>query len=341
MPDFTNDYSHGAHEKILQKLVEINGESLPGYGSDPYSESAKQKIKESCRCPDAEVFFLSGGTQTNQAVIASLLRRHEGVVAPETGHIGTHEAGAVEYTGHKVLALPAKEGKLSADTLEAYLTRFYSDENREHTVFPGMVYLSHPTEYGTLYTKSELKRLSEICAKAKIPLYVDGARLGYGLSCPQTDVTLADLAKYCDVFYIGGTKVGALCGEAVVFTKKNTPPHFMTLMKQHGALLAKGWLLGIQFDVLFTDGLYFKIAKHAIDMADRLRAAFREKNYTFYADSPTNQIFITLENDRLQQLREKVSFSFWEQLDENHTVVRFATSWATEEKEVDELIDLL
>lgn len=341
MPDFTNDYSRGAHEKILQRLIEINGESLPGYGSDPYSESAKQKIKESCRYPDAEIFFLSGGTQTNQAVIASLLHRHEGVIAPETGHIGTHEAGAVEYTGHKVLALPAKEGKLSAVTLEAYLTRFYSDENREHTVFPGMVYLSHPTEYGTLYSKSELKRLSEICVKAKIPLYVDGARLGYGLSCPQTDVTLADLAKYCDVFYIGGTKVGALCGEAVVFTKKNTPPHFMTLMKQHGALLAKGWLLGIQFDVLFTDGLYFKIAKHAIDMADRLRAAFREKNYTFYADSPTNQIFITLENDQLRRLREKVSFSFWEQLDENRTVVRFATSWATEENEVDELIDLL
>lgn len=341
MLDFTNDYSRGAHEKILQRLVEINRESLPGYGSDPYSESAKRKIREACRCPDAEIFFLSGGTQTNQAVIASLLRRHEGVSAPETGHIGTHEAGAIEYTGHKVLSLPAREGKLSPDTLEACLTRFYGDENREHTVFPGMVYLSHPTEYGTLYTKSELKRLSEICAKAKIPLYIDGARLGYGLSCPKSDVALADLAKYCDVFYIGGTKVGALCGEAVVFTKKNTPPHFLTLMKQHGALLAKGWLLGIQFDVLFTDDLYFKISKHAVDMADRLRAAFREKNYVFYADSPTNQIFITLENDRLRQLRERVSFSFWEQLDENHTVVRFASSWATEEKEVDELIDLL
>lgn len=341
MLDFTNDYSRGAHEKILQRLVEINRESLSGYGSDPYSESAKRKIKEACRCPDAEIFFLSGGTQTNQAVIASLLRRHEGVIAPETGHIGTHEAGAIEYTGHKVLSLPAREGKLSPDTLEACLTRFYDDENREHTVFPGMVYLSHPTEYGTLYTKSELKRLSEICAKAKIPLYIDGARLGYGLSCPKSDVALADLAKYCDVFYIGGTKVGALCGEAVVFTKKNTPPHFLTLMKQHGALLAKGWLLGIQFDVLFTDDLYFKISKHAVDMADRLRAAFREKNYVFYADSPTNQIFITLENDRLRQLRERVSFSFWEQLDENHTVVRFASSWATEEKEVDELIDLL
>lgn len=341
MLDFTNDYSRGAHEKILQRLVEINRESLPGYGSDPYSESAKRKIREACRCPDAEIFFLSGGTQTNQAVIASLLRRYEGVIAPETGHIGTHEAGAIEYTGHKVLSLPAREGKLSPDTLEACLTRFYGDENREHTVFPGMVYLSHPTEYGTLYTKSELKRLSEICAKAQIPLYIDGARLGYGLSCPKSDVALADLAEYCDVFYIGGTKVGALCGEAVVFTKKNTPPHFLTLMKQHGALLAKGWLLGIQFDVLFTDDLYFKISKHAIDMADRLRAAFREKNYVFYADSPTNQIFITLENDRLRQLRERVSFSFWEQLDENHTVVRFATSWATEEKEVDELIDLL
>lgn len=341
MLDFTNDYSRGAHEKILQKLLEINRADFPGYGNDPYCESAKQKIRESCGCPEAEIFFLSGGTQTNQTVIASLLRRHEGVIAPNTGHIGTHEAGAIEYTGHKVLTLSSKDGKLSPDTLESFLARFYSDENREHMVFPGMVYLSHPTEYGTLYTKAELIRLSEICAKTKIPLYVDGARLGYGLACPKTDVTLADLAKYCDVFYIGGTKVGALFGEAVVFTKKNVPPHFSTLMKQHGALLAKGWLLGVQFDALFTDGLYLKIAKHAVDMADRIRAAFREKNYAFSVDSPTNQIFITLENDRMRRLREKVSFSFWERSDENHTVVRFATSWATEEKAVDELIKLL
>lgn len=341
MLNFTNDYSEGAHEKVLQKIMEANREGLSGYGSDPYSDSAKQKIRSVFHCPEAQIFFLTGGTQTNQAVIASLLRRHEGVVAAETGHINTHEAGAVEYTGHKILALPAKEGKLSADTLEDFLRSFYADENRDHTVFPGMVYLSYPTEYGTLYSKDELKQISDICKSFRIPLYLDGARLGYGLSCPRSDITPSELAEMCDVFYIGGTKVGALCGEAVVFTKNNTPPHFITLIKQHGALLAKGWLLGIQFDALFTDNLYFEIGKHAVEMADRLRAAFREKNYTFFIDSPTNQIFITLENRQMERLREKVSFSFWEKLDDSHTVVRFATSWATEEEAVNALIDVL
>lgn len=341
MLNFTNDYSEGAHEKVLQKIMEANREGLSGYGSDPYSDSAKQKIRSVFHCPEAQIFFLTGGTQTNQAVIASLLRRHEGVVAAETGHINTHEAGAVEYTGHKILALPAKEGKLSADTLENFLRSFYADENRDHTVFPGMVYLSYPTEYGTLYSKDELKQISDICKSFRIPLYLDGARLGYGLSCPRSDITPSELAELCDVFYIGGTKVGALCGEAVVFTKNNTPPHFITLIKQHGALLAKGWLLGIQFDALFTDNLYFEIGKRAVEMADRLRAAFREKNYTFFIDSPTNQIFITLENRQMERLREKVSFSFWEKLDDSHTVVRFATSWATEEEAVNALIDVL
>lgn len=341
MLNFTNDYSEGAHEKILEKLIETNRESLSGYGNDPYSISAKQKIKESCRCPKAEIFFLSGGTQTNQIVISSVLRRHEGVIAADTGHIGTHEAGAIEYTGHKVLTIPSKDGKLSDNALQAYLDQFYSDENHEHMVFPGMVYLSHPTEYGTLYTKPELRRISEICRKADIPLYVDGARLGYGLACPETNVTLEELSKCCDVFYIGGTKIGAFCGEAIVFTKKNTPCHFSTLIKQHGALLAKGRLLGIQFDVLFTDDLYLTIARHAVEMADRLRAALHDKNYTFYVNSPTNQIFIILEDRRLRQLREKVSFSFWEKPDADHTVIRLATSWATDKKAVDELISIL
>lgn len=338
---FTNDYSEGAHERILQRLLETNMEKLPGYGSDRYCESAKEKIREACKCPQADIYFLEGGTQTNVTVIDAVLKPYEGVVAAVTGHISSHEAGAVEFTGHKVLEIGHNSGKLSADVLREYLREFYEDENHEHMVFPGMVYISHPTEYGTLYTKKELEELSSVCGNYEIPLYLDGARLGYGLVSRDTDVELEDIAKYCDVFYIGGTKVGALCGEAVVFTKQNTPAHFMTRIKQHGALLAKGRLLGIQFDTLFTDDLYLEISKNAIRMADILKEAFREKGYTFYLDSPTNQIFIILENQKMKQMQENVVFSFWEKADENHTVVRFATSWATKEEEVQELISLL
>lgn len=338
---FTNDYSEGAHERILQRLLETNMEKLPGYGSDRYCESAKEKIREACKCPQADIYFLEGGTQTNVTVIDAVLKPYEGVVAAVTGHISSHEAGAVEFTGHKVLEIGHNSGKLSADVLREYLREFYEDENHEHMVFPGMVYISHPTEYGTLYTKKELEELSSVCGNYEIPLYLDGARLGYGLVSRDTDVELEDIAKYCDVFYIGGTKVGALCGEAVVFTKQNTPAHFMTRIKQHGALLAKGRLLGIQFDTLFTDDLYLEISKNAIRMADILKEAFREKGYTFYLDSPTNQIFIILENQKMKQMQENVVFSFWEKADESHTVVRFATSWATKEEEVQELISLL
>lgn len=338
---FTNDYSEGAHERILQRLLKTNMEKLPGYGSDRYCETAKEKIREACKCPQADIYFLEGGTQTNVTVIDAVLKPYEGVVAAVTGHISSHEAGAVEFTGHKVLEIGHNSGKLSADVLRDYLREFYEDENHEHMVFPGMVYISHPTEYGTLYTKKELEELSSVCGNYEIPLYLDGARLGYGLVSRDTDVELEDIAKYCDVFYIGGTKIGALCGEAVVFTKQNTPAHFMTRIKQHGALLAKGRLLGIQFDTLFTDDLYLEISKNAIRMADILKEAFREKGYTFYLDSPTNQIFIILENQKMKQMQENVVFSFWEKADESHTVVRFATSWATKEEEVQELISLL
>lgn len=338
---FTNDYSEGAHEKILQRLLDTNMEKLPGYGSDRYCESAKRKIREACECPQADIYFLEGGTQTNLTVIDAMLKSYEGVIAAVTGHINSHEAGAVELTGHKVLEIGHDCGKLSADALKKYLQNFYGDENHEHMVFPGMVYISHPTEYGTLYTKKELEELSSVCRDYEIPLYLDGARLGYGLVSRGTDVGLADIAKYCDVFYIGGTKVGALCGEAVVFTRQNTPAHFTTRVKQHGALLAKGRLLGIQFDVLFTDYLYLEISENAIRTAEILKEAFREKGYTFYLDSPTNQIFIILENERMKRLQENVVFSFWEKADEDHTVVRFATSWATKETEVRELISLL
>ncbi len=338
---FVNDYSEGAHEKILQALIDTNREKHAGYGGDVYTESAKEKIKEACRCPEADVHFLVGGTQTNATVISAMLRSYEGVIAATTGHVSLHEAGAIEYTGHKVLEIEHEEGKISAQAVGNYLETFYADGNHAHMVYPGMVYISHPTEYGTLYTREELKELSEICRDYEIPLYLDGARMGYGLVSPGNDVMLPELAALVDVFYLGGTKVGALCGEAVVFTKQNTPDHFTTIIKQRGALLAKGRLLGIQFDTLFTDGLYMEIAKNAMHTAERLKAAFREKGYTFLIDSPTNQIFIVLENGELKRLEEEVAFSFWEKYDDEHTVVRFATSWATTDEEIDALIKLL
>ena len=338
---FTSDYMEGAHEKVLSKLSESNMEPLPGYGTDVYCERAKEKIKALCQCDSADVYFLVGGTQTNAVVINTFLKSYEGVVCADNGHIYTHEAGAVEFTGHKVLNLPGECGKLKADTLRKYLETFFADENHEHAVFPGMVYISHPTEYGTLYSKAELEQLSSVCQKYEIPLYLDGARLGYGLMSKNTDVTLPDIARLCDAFYIGGTKVGALCGEAVVFTKNNTPKHFMTIVKQHGALLAKGRLLGVQFDALFTDNLYFDISRHAIDMAELLKQGLSQKEYCFYMDSPTNQQFIIMENTQMEALKKDVAFSFWEKYDETHTVVRFATSWATKEEDVRALLDLL
>ena len=337
---FFNDYSEGAHEKVLQHLIDTNMEQLPGYGTDHYCEEAKEKIKKACGCEDAEVFLLTGGTQTNQIVIDTMLQPYEGVVAAQTGHVSTHEAGAIEFTGHKVLTLPEKNGKICAADLKNLIETFYGDENHEHMVFPGMVYISHPTEYGTLYTKKELTELSAVCKEYKIPLFMDGARLIYGLVSKETDVTLQDIAKLCDVFYIGGTKAGALCGEAVVFTGDSMPKHFLTTVKQHGALNAKGRLLGVQFDTLFTDDLYFEISKHAIDMAEKLKTAFREKGYKFLIDSPTNQIFVILENDKKKELEKEALFGFWEKYDETHTVVRIATSWGTTEEELYALIEL-
>ena len=330
MLTFTNDYIEGAHPAILERLLATNFEKMPGYGEDFYSAQAKEKIRKACGREDLNIYFLVGGTQTNQVVIDSVLRPSEGVLSAETGHVNVHEAGAIEFTGHKVLPLPTHEGKIKAQDVKNYLETFYQDESHEHMVAPGMVYISYPTEYGTLYTKAELQALSEVCRAHQIPLYVDGARLGYGLMSPASDITLKDLAQLSDLFYIGGTKVGALCGEAVVFTPAYTPKHFVTLIKQHGALLAKGRLLGIQFDTLFTDELYFKISRHAIDMAEKLKQIFREKGYTFFLESPTNQQFILLENTQMQELKSQVAFSFWEALDEKYTVVRFATSWATQ-----------
>lgn len=341
MLSFECDYTEGAHERILQRLAEANREHLSGYGSDRYCESAKEKIRRECQCPQAEISFLVGGTQTNAVVIDAMLKSYEGVVAVKTGHVNVHEAGAIEYTGHKVMEIPQHEGKMDAGELEVYLESFWSDVDYEHMVFPGMVYISHPTEYGTLYSKKELEELSGVCRKYKIPLYMDGARLGYGLMSKETDVTLPMIAEYCDVFYIGGTKVGALCGEAVVFTKNNMPAHFLTIVKQHGALLAKRWILGLQFDTLFTDGMYYEISRHAIEMAELLKKGFEEKGYPFFIKSPTNQQFIILENQQMEKLKKEVTYSQWEKIDKTHTVVRFATSWATTEEDIEKLLRLL
>ena len=337
---FRCDYAEGAHPEILKRLVETNFEQLDGYGCDRYTESARKKILEACACPDGEVHFLVGGTQTNATVIAAMLHDYEGAVAVQTGHIGVHEAGAVEYTGHKVLTLPQHYGKMDADELEAFLVAADADPNKDHMVWPGLVYISLSTEYGTVYSRAELAGLQEVAHKYGLPLFIDGARLGYALASPACDFTLADMKDLCDVFYIGGTKVGALCGEAVVFTKK-APKHFFTTIKQHGALLAKGRLLGVQFDTLFTDNLYGRIAANAIDRAQEMVAVLKEKGIPFFLETPTNQQFVILENRYMESLAAKVGFDIWEPYDPDHTVVRFATSWATSPEQIRQLRDLL
>ena len=338
---FRCDYTEGAHPKLLEALVRTNLDSQPGYGFDRFCTAAAEKIRLACGKKDAQVYFLTGGTQTNQVVLSTLLRRWEGAVCAETGHIAVHEAGAIEFTGHKVLPLPAVEGKLRAEDLEAYVQRFYADGTHEHMVFPGLVYLSHPTELGTLYTKAELSALSACCRKHGMALYLDGARLGYGLMSPEADVTLRDIAELTDAFYIGGTKVGALCGEALVFPHGNMPPHFATMVKQEGAMLAKGRLLGVQFDALFTDGLYFEISRQAVTLALKLKAAFQEKGYPLFIDSPTNQQFVILTPDQAGRLEKDVVFEPWEALPDGRLAARFATSWATTEEQVERLIALL
>ena len=267
MVSFESDYTTGAHPFLLQRLAETNLEQVPGYGEDPYCAAAREKIRAACESPDSDVEFLVGGTQTNAVVVSTLLRDHEGVVAAQTGHIGCHEAGAVEYTGHKVLTLPQREGKLCADDLRRLLVTFYADEAHEHMVYPGMVYLSHPTEYGTLYTRAELAQIAAVCREYGLPLFLDGARLGYALESRETDVTLPLLAQLCDVFYIGGTKVGALCGEAVVFRKGCKPPHFVNAIKKRGALLAKGRLLGVQFEAMLLATMNIAIAMQVISVS--------------------------------------------------------------------------
>lgn len=336
MLHFENDYNEGIHPALLDALLLTNAENLSGYGADRYSQLAADKIRQACACPEAQVFFLTGGTQTNQVAIATLLRRNEGVVSPETGHIATHEAGAIEYTGHKVLTLPQVDGKLQAAELSAYLMAAETDPAKAHTVAPGMVYISHPTEYGTLYTRAELEALAKVCRHHRLPLFLDGARLAYGLAA-DTDLDLQAIAELCDVFYIGGTKIGAISGEALVFTKNNQPRNFTSLVKQHGALLAKSRLYGIQFDRFFTGDLYWEIGRQAIDLAMQVKAALLEKGYQLYIDSPTNQQFVILPNEKLADLAKQVVYTIWEPYDDQHTVIRLCTSWSTTQDDVDGL----
>ena len=341
MQHFDSDYMEGAHPLILEALVRTNMEKTAGYGTDPYCASAREKILAACGVEDGEVHLLIGGTQTNATVIKALLRPYEGVIAATTGHIALHEAGAIEASGHKVLTIPSVDGKISAEAVDEYIKAFRADEAWDHMVWPGMVYVSQPTEYGTLYSKAELEALSKVCHKWEIPLFVDGARLGYALASPSSDVALRDLARLCDVFYIGGTKCGAMFGEAVVIPHKGLIPHFFTTIKQQGALLAKGRMLGIQFDTLFTDDLYINIARQAVSEASRLREAFRAKGYEIYAESPTNQVFVALSAEQEAHLRTLTTFSEWERTADGRLVVRLATSWATRTEDIDELINNL
>ena len=388
MLSFDCDYANLAHPLVLDALVRHNAAHPVPYGFDEYSDRARALIRQACGLPDAQIFFLTGGTQANATTIDSMLYQYEGVLCVASGHINVHEAGAVEFTEHKIITLPdsgeegnhishlssltshletpsafspqpsALTGKLSASTLARYLDDYHHDGNRDHCVHPGLVYITFPTEYGTLYSASELADLYAVCQRYDLPLYVDGARLGYGLMSPECDVTLPFLARHCDVFYIGGTKIGALCGEAVVFTNRPAHKHFFSIQKQHGAVIAKGALIGLQFQALFSpqpsslspqpssvspqpSSLYFSLSRHAIQMALRMKQLFQRRGFTFYVDSPTNQQFIVLPNAVAECLSQRVSFTHFGQTDHHHTICRFVTSWATTEEEIQELEQIL
>ena len=399
MISFESDYNNGAHPRVLEHLLATNDERTPGYGFDRFSERAKERIREACETPKAEIYFLPGGTQTNATAIDGMLLSHEAVICAETGHIAVHEATAVEASGHKVITLPSHDGRLWAADLERFMTVFEADESRDHCAQPGMVYITFPTEYGTLYSAEELMEIEQVCHRHELKLYIDGARLGYGLSgsedsryevrgaldensfvegedsnlAPRTshlaprenrpremEMSLPFIARHCDAFYIGGTKVGALCGEALVFPRGDAPKGFFSIVKRHGALMAKGRLSGVQFDALFseertggavaaeqghtepriaaeqrlTEPLYFAISRHAVELALEMKKIFREKGYRLFIDSPTNQQFVVLPNDEMHRLEKEVIFTHWEPYDEGHTVCRFVTSWATTEDDV-------
>jgi len=332
------DYLEGCHPAILEALTRTNLEQHPGYGEDAICDAARARIREACGAPEADVHFLVGGTQANTTVISAILRPHQGVLSADTGHIAVHETGAIEATGHKVLALPSPNGKVTARQVRDYVAAHYADASFEHMPQPGMVYISHPTESGTIYSKAELTELSETCRELGLPLFMDGARMGYGLCCAAADLTLPDIARLCDVFYIGGTKVGALFGEAVVITDKKLGKDFRYHIKQRGGMLAKGRLLGVQFLTLFTDDLYFRISKQAADLALRLRAGLEELGCSFLIDSPTNQQFPILPDSVLDKLAENYAFSLWQKMGDGTSCVRFCVSWATTPEQIESLL---
>lgn len=338
---FDSDYMAGAHPEVMESLCETNLLHTIGYGCDEYCRKARNLILEKCGIDNGEVFFFEGGTQTNATVIDALLRRNEGALCTVTAHINVHEAGAIEATGHKVLALPEHNGKLLASDVESYIDNYNHDDTREHIVAPGMVYISFPTELGTVYTREELSELKEVCSRHNIPLYIDGARMAYGLQAVGNDISLKEIASLCDAFYIGGTKCGALFGEAMVTSKPQLFPRFRSLIKQRGGMLAKGRLLGVQFLALLENNLYERIGAHAVGLAKKLKKGFTEKGIKLFIDSPTNQQFFILPNETINKLREHASFELWGSPGEKETAVRFVTDWSTKEEDIDTLLKFL
>ena len=338
MIQFQCDYNNGVHPLILQRLLETNDEQSVGYGLDPHCDNARRLIREACQRPDADVHFMVGGTQANVTVIASILRAHQGVICATSGHINVHETGALEHIGHKCVTLPHDNGLISAEQIEELVVAHRAQEDPCHCVEPAMVYISFSSEYGTIYSKAQLTAISEVCHRLDLPLFIDGARMGYGLTSPACDITLPELAQLADVFYLGGTKQGAMFGEAIVITSEKLKKGFRYNIKQNGGMLAKGRMLGIQFETLFTDNLYFKLAKHANDEAQRIRNGFLEKGYKLFMDSPTNQQFVVLNKEQMERIGKDFLFEIWEPVDAEHTAVRFCTSWATKTEDVDKLL---
>ena len=335
---FNCDYTEGAHPLVLEKMIETNMEQNIGYGMDEHCKHAAELIRNACNCADADVHFLVGGTQTNVTVIDAALKPYQGVICASSGHINVHETGAVEACGHKCITIPSTDGKIYEAEIRELLKKHYANGGDEHMAQPKMVYISNPTEWGTIYSKDELINIYALCKEYGVYLFMDGARLGYGLMCKENDLTLADIAECTDVFYIGGTKVGALFGEAVVITNPELKPDFRYNIKQHGGMLAKGRLLGIQFETLFENNLYFDIAKHAMDMAEKIHDKLEALGVEFTVDSPTNQIFAALPNQAIENLSEKYVFEPMGKKDENHSIIRICTSWATKEENVDALL---
>ena len=359
MLHFDSDYMNICHPLILQRMQEMQQQSFPGYGTDSISQSARERVRRLCQCPDAEVQFLCGGTQTNMVMVNFLLRSFEGVLCADSAHVAVHESGAIEFTGHKVLTLPSTQGKITAEQVDNYVTTYYSDPNWPHIVPPGMVYITHPTEYGTLYTLSDMEAISAVCRKHHLPLYLDGARLGYGLGASGVSAgvsagvsvngqlpTLPDIARLCDAFYIGGTKCGTMFGEAAVIPRPAADSRFFTHIKRHGALIAKGWTTALQFDTLLegdtlTTTPYYQGCRHAIEEAMRLRQALIDKGYKLPYHSPTNQQFVEVSLEQAARLKEHLTYDQWEPPHGDRVTIRFATSWATRSEDIDRLIDLL